>query len=47
MTAHLVLVLDRRLQAFPWENMPCLQGESVSRVGSMQIAARLYRGDAI
>ena len=33
---HLILVLDRRLQAFPWENMPCLQGESVSRVGSMQ-----------
>ena len=32
---HLVLVLDRRLQCFPWENMPCLQNTSVSRVGSM------------
>ncbi|KAK3048546.1 separin protein [Extremus antarcticus] len=32
---HLVLVLDRRLQAFPWESMPCLQDASVSRVGSM------------
>ncbi|KAK5171765.1 separin protein [Saxophila tyrrhenica] len=32
---HLVLVLDRRLQAFPWESMPCLQESSVSRVGSM------------
>lgn len=34
--AHLILVLDRRLQAFPWESMPCLQDRSVSRVGSMQ-----------
>ncbi len=32
---HLILVLDRRLQAFPWESMPCLEGSSVSRVGSM------------
>lgn len=32
---HVVLVLDKRLQAFPWENMPCLEGVSVSRVGSM------------
>jgi len=32
---HLVLVLDRRLQAFPWESMPCLEKTSVSRVGSM------------
>ncbi|KAF2210948.1 hypothetical protein CERZMDRAFT_44696 [Cercospora zeae-maydis SCOH1-5] len=33
--AHLVLVLDRRLQAFPWESMPCLEKASVSRVDSM------------
>lgn len=32
---HLVLVLDRRLQAFPWESLPFLQDTSVSRVGSM------------
>lgn len=32
---HLVLVLDRRLQAFPWESLPCLEGLSVSRVGSL------------
>nr|POE77412.1 separin [Quercus suber] len=32
---HLVLVLDRRLQVFPWESLPCLDGASVSRVGSM------------
>lgn len=32
---HLILVLDRRLQAFPWESLPCLQDVSVSRVGSM------------
>jgi len=33
--AHVVLVLDKRLQAFPWENLPCLTNVSVSRVGSM------------
>lgn len=32
---HVVLVLDKRLQAFPWENLPCLENVSVSRVGSM------------
>ena len=32
---HVVLVLDKRLQAFPWENLPCLEQCSVSRVGSM------------
>ena len=32
---HLILVLDKRLQAFPWESLPCLDGASVSRVGSM------------
>jgi separase len=32
---HVVLVLDKRLQAFPWENLPCLEACSVSRVGSM------------
>lgn len=32
---HVVLVLDKRLQAFPWENLPCLEKVSVSRVGSM------------
>ena len=32
---HVILVLDKRLQAFPWENLPCLEQISVSRVGSM------------
>ncbi|OQO08695.1 hypothetical protein B0A48_06565 [Cryoendolithus antarcticus] len=32
---HLILVLDKRLQKFPWENLPCLQNASVSRVNSM------------
>ncbi|THX19475.1 hypothetical protein D6D12_10694 [Aureobasidium pullulans] len=32
---HLILILDRKLHAFPWESMPCLQNVSVSRVGSM------------
>ncbi|CAD0094182.1 unnamed protein product [Aureobasidium vineae] len=32
---HLILILDRKLHAFPWESLPCLQNVSVSRVGSM------------
>ncbi|KAK5123288.1 hypothetical protein LTR85_002718 [Meristemomyces frigidus] len=32
---HLILILDKRLQAFPWESLPCLESASVSRVGSM------------
>jgi separase len=32
---HLILVLDKRLQAFPWESLPCLEGKSVSRMPSM------------
>ncbi|KAK4635102.1 Separin [Fulvia fulva] len=33
--AHLILVLDRRLQAFPWESLPCFEHVSVSRMDSM------------
>ncbi|KAK3638493.1 separin protein [Elasticomyces elasticus] len=32
---HLILVLDKRLQAFPWESLPRLEGSSVSRMNSM------------
>ena len=32
---HLILILDRKLHAFPWESLPCLENVSVSRVGSM------------
>ncbi|KAK4048368.1 separin protein [Microbotryomycetes sp. JL221] len=32
---HLLLVLDKTLQAFPWESLPCLRGKSVSRVPSL------------
>ncbi|KAI4715726.1 hypothetical protein E4T48_08093 [Aureobasidium sp. EXF-10727] len=33
--SHLILILDRKLHAFPWESLTCLQNVSVSRVGSM------------
>lgn len=32
---HLILILDKRLHAFPWESLPCLETASISRVGSM------------
>ncbi|GEM07555.1 cysteine-type endopeptidase, separase [Rhodotorula toruloides] len=32
---HTFLILDKRLQAFPWESLPCLRGRSVSRLPSL------------
>ncbi|KAL2444184.1 Separin [Exophiala dermatitidis] len=33
--SHVILVLDKELQAFPWESMPCLRGRPVSRMPSL------------
>ena len=33
---HMILVLDRCLQAFPWESLPCLENTSTSRVDSLR-----------
>ncbi|BFZ56725.1 separin protein [Savitreella phatthalungensis] len=46
---HLVLILDRRLEDFPWESIPCLRGRSVSRMPSfaaLQMALRSPRPTA-
>ncbi|KAL8280628.1 hypothetical protein RQP46_006951 [Phenoliferia psychrophenolica] len=32
---HTFLLLDKSLQGFPWESIPCLQGRSVSRLPSL------------
>ncbi|SCZ93128.1 BZ3500_MvSof-1268-A1-R1_Chr6-2g08479 [Microbotryum saponariae] len=32
---HLVLILDKSVQGFPWESLPCLQGISISRLPSL------------
>ncbi|GAA5830726.1 hypothetical protein JCM11251_001054 [Rhodosporidiobolus azoricus] len=32
---HTFLVLDKTLQAFPWESLPCLRGRSTSRLPSL------------
>ncbi|BGO99409.1 separin protein [Rhodotorula toruloides] len=32
---HTFLILDKRLQAFPWESLPCIRGRSVSRLPSL------------
>ncbi|TFY57836.1 hypothetical protein EVG20_g8385, partial [Dentipellis fragilis] len=32
---HMFLVLDKNVQAFPWESIPVLRGQSVSRVPSL------------
>lgn len=31
---HTFLILDKSLQSFPWESIPCLRGRSVSRIPS-------------
>jgi separase len=33
--AHMVLIIDKELQCFPWESMPCLRGRPVSRMPSL------------
>lgn len=38
---HVVLVLDRKSQAFPWESIPCLRKQSVTRVPTLSILADL------
>ncbi len=35
--AHTILILDKTVQAIPWESMPCLRGKSVTRVPSLLI----------
>lgn len=39
---HTILVIDKELQPFPWESLPCLRGNPVSRMPSLSaIQARL------
>lgn len=41
---HTILVIDKELQAFPWESLPCLRGQPASRMPSLSaIKARLDR----
>ena len=32
---HTILILDKALHGFPWESMPCLKGQAVSRLPSL------------
>lgn len=32
---HTILILDKNLHSFPWESLPCMKGQSVSRLPSM------------
>ncbi|KAK4123665.1 hypothetical protein N657DRAFT_596310 [Parathielavia appendiculata] len=38
---HTILVLDKALHIFPWESLPCMQGQPVSRVPSLACLRRL------
>ncbi|EPY49886.1 separase/separin [Schizosaccharomyces cryophilus OY26] len=40
-TSHTVLLLDRMVHKFPWESLPCLQQQSVSRLPSISILKSL------
>uniref|UniRef100_A0A8D2J4E5 separase n=1 Tax=Varanus komodoensis TaxID=61221 RepID=A0A8D2J4E5_VARKO len=35
-SGHLVLMLDKHLQKLPWENIPCLKDQSVTRLPSLR-----------
>lgn len=39
--AHTVLVLDKALDAFPWESLPCMRGAAASRVPSLACLGQL------
>lgn len=32
---HTFLILDKSLQSFPWESIPCLRGRSISRLPAL------------
>ncbi|KAL9028910.1 MAG: hypothetical protein Q9196_002789 [Gyalolechia fulgens] len=34
-TEHTVLILDKELHCFPWESLPCLDGQAVTRLPSL------------
>lgn len=38
---HTILVLDKALHSFPWESLPCMQGNAVSRVPSLACLRRM------
>jgi separase len=38
---HTILVLDKALHTFPWESLPCMRGQAVSRVPSLACLRRL------
>ena len=33
--SHVILILDKYIQMLPWESLPCLQNQSVSRLPSI------------
>ncbi|KAF9970421.1 hypothetical protein BGZ73_006866 [Actinomortierella ambigua] len=46
--AHVILILDKHLQMFPWENLPVLRGEAVSRLPSIWfLRDRILRSQAM
>ncbi|KAJ9132198.1 Separin, partial [Coniochaeta hoffmannii] len=38
---HTILVLDKALHTFPWESLPCMQGNAASRVPSLACLRRM------
>ena len=34
-SGHTILILDKRLHSFPWESLPCMDGQSVCRLPSL------------
>ena len=41
---HTILILDKGLHSFPWESLPCLEGQSITRMPSLAcLQERLLR----
>ena len=45
---HTILILDKALHCFPWESLPFLQGQAISRVPSLSfLRSRILRQHAV
>lgn len=40
---HIVLILDKKCQSFPWESIPCLRQKSITRIPSFTVFSHLLQ----
>ncbi|RPA86582.1 hypothetical protein BJ508DRAFT_411252 [Ascobolus immersus RN42] len=42
-TTHTILILDKHMNVFPWESLPCLEGQPVSRLPSLSALSNILK----